>query len=909
MSTEIFLHLLDADTNEFCFLAYAEQSDLKGAKQFQGSLEQLREILSRLNQDGFGISVCINETDGQGRKRQNIVRVRAICQDDDKGYKGDFPLEPSLIVQTSPGRQHRYWLVADHWPTDEEGEADFRSVMQTLVDCYGADPQATDLSRVMRLPGFHHSKSERHLVAIVGGNAKHYTRKEILEHFSPKELYGTAEKIDAESAISEVEDTITDDELARIADALSHIAPEDRDNWLTVGMALHHYTKGAENGYEIWDEWSKTTKAKNYSEKKQKSAWDGFSEDRRNPKTIASLYRLARKNGWTDIPPLAALPEHRINISRKDGDLVFKTLADIRKQFKKFGHNPSEQHFGGLEQIAGVIQAMAENDPVLHRHFHISFLPPGTGKTTTVAAAIRNLVVLQDYKEIGVIIFLFRVEEIAKLAQAMGLSDQDYSVVVSDNYLEGKLGNPEKTMARVLFTTQQMLESRLRWHGAFESIPDFHWNGSPRQVRIWDEAILPAQPITLNYYGISSLLKIAGHEGNAGFADDLDSIHKLLGEAKSGHIVRLPDVSVHGITMGDMRSWYEDNEDKACCEALFGMSGKEVRVRKDVRNTALDYENFLPDDLGPMLVLDASGQFRKVYQFWQQNREDLIALPSPPKNYNGLTIHHWNRGMGRKSRKDEGEKFVEGAVKAIRSIPQDEHILVIYHNRKSQKEPDWEREIRSHLLQSDNVHFCNWGKHTATNDYHQCRHVILLGVLQYSASAYEAIARGAKGLNVKDKLSDTDLQATRLGEIAHHIFQAACRGMVRKSEGESCPSGCNLYVIGSDHAGVGIPRDLLSQIFPGATIKDWRPVINLKGRAKELWDLLQGMPSGTPIEKEDLRQKLGMNHVQQLNQLLKHPDLRATIEEEGSRLEDGRGTVTLHRAPQWKRDLDKLYPF
>src|SRR5690606_17218355 len=106
------------------------------------------------------------------------------------------------------------------------------------------------------------------------------------------------------------------------------------------------------------------------------------------------------------------------------------------------------------------------------------------------------------------------------------------------------------------------------------------------------------------------------------------------------------------------------------------------------------------------------------------------------------------------------EIFIEGAVKAIRSIPRDEQILVIYPKQKSKKEPNWESEIRSHLLQSDNIHFCNWGRHTATNDYHECRHLILLGVLQYRASQYEAIARGAKGLNVKEHLGSTDLRAT-----------------------------------------------------------------------------------------------------------------------------------------------------
>ena len=53
-----------------------------------------------------------------------------------------------------------------------------------------------------------------------------------------------------------------DDELPHVPDwerieqALARIESDDRETWLTVGMALHHEGRGSEQAYEAWDDWS-----------------------------------------------------------------------------------------------------------------------------------------------------------------------------------------------------------------------------------------------------------------------------------------------------------------------------------------------------------------------------------------------------------------------------------------------------------------------------------------------------------------------------------------------------------------------------------------------------------------------------------------------------------------------------
>src|SRR5262249_29637637 len=90
-------------------------------------------------------------------------------QEDDAGHGGPFPLDPSLVVESSPGKFHRYWLVADHWAADERGRMDFAGVMERLIESYGSDKNAKDISRVLRLPGFLHRKdpARPHMVHII----------------------------------------------------------------------------------------------------------------------------------------------------------------------------------------------------------------------------------------------------------------------------------------------------------------------------------------------------------------------------------------------------------------------------------------------------------------------------------------------------------------------------------------------------------------------------------------------------------------------------------------------------------------------------------------------------------------------------------------------------------------------
>jgi hypothetical protein len=140
------------------------------ARTLHGSLEELAPTLIRLNQEGAGIFAPVNEiVPGKPRRTENVVRVRTLLADSDDPAKlheieaaiEHFGLKPSIVVETSPGRCHFYWLT-DDCPLDR-----FTEAQKALAAALGTDPAVCDLPRVARVPGFFHMKAAPFLVRLV----------------------------------------------------------------------------------------------------------------------------------------------------------------------------------------------------------------------------------------------------------------------------------------------------------------------------------------------------------------------------------------------------------------------------------------------------------------------------------------------------------------------------------------------------------------------------------------------------------------------------------------------------------------------------------------------------------------------------------------------------------------------
>jgi hypothetical protein len=122
-------------------------------------LRALAPMFARLNEEGAGIFVTVNATNGR-RTAANITALRALFIDEDRPRTSALKLPPSIVVRSARG-QHIYWLLEPGAKLEA-----FTPAQKHLANVYGTDPTVCDLPRVMRLPGFVHQKAASVLVTL-----------------------------------------------------------------------------------------------------------------------------------------------------------------------------------------------------------------------------------------------------------------------------------------------------------------------------------------------------------------------------------------------------------------------------------------------------------------------------------------------------------------------------------------------------------------------------------------------------------------------------------------------------------------------------------------------------------------------------------------------------------------------
>jgi hypothetical protein len=277
-----FLKPLDPTATKFEFRAFddnAERDDEKLTKTFFGTLDEYAAELKRLNDKGAGVFVTINQTDGIGRKAENIVRVRAVFADLDGAPLDpvkEAPLKPHIIVESSPGRWHPYWFV--------EGMAleDFASVQKGIIARFKSDPAIHDLPRVMRLPGFYHRKREPFLVRIVSTNATPPYPASYFER-APETQHVPGDKEPA-----------TDRDLILAAGALEVIPPAME--WVNrnyIGMAVWRATDGHDEGLQAWCRWLE--RSGRFNKRAAEKQWYRYSRSKPVKLGLGTLILLANE--------------------------------------------------------------------------------------------------------------------------------------------------------------------------------------------------------------------------------------------------------------------------------------------------------------------------------------------------------------------------------------------------------------------------------------------------------------------------------------------------------------------------------------------------------------------------------------------------------------------------------------
>jgi KaiC/GvpD/RAD55 family RecA-like ATPase len=290
-----FLAALDPVSDQHLFVALDDQKPQRDPIHWFGRLADHWSEIVDANLSGYGIFVTVNRVGGPSRKASDVTGIRAVWRDNDgDGSAIALPLPPHIVVHSSPGKTHEYWLAdcdASH----------HKRICRAIAAKFGGDRRATDLSRVLRLPGTLHTKGAPHLVTCEIDQARvawgPYNEPELIEAFGPlaPEAY--------EKAAPEVPLDLT-----AVRAALDVVPAGDRDTWFTVGAALHNATFGASEGLALFDEWSQ--RAANYGGVEK--LWNSFTP-RADGIKLGSLFKLARAHGYTGptgdtLPGIEAVP-------------------------------------------------------------------------------------------------------------------------------------------------------------------------------------------------------------------------------------------------------------------------------------------------------------------------------------------------------------------------------------------------------------------------------------------------------------------------------------------------------------------------------------------------------------------------------------------------------------------------
>ena len=190
-----------------------------------------------------GIFFTVNLLDesrdkGRHRTKKMVTHARAVFMDADDPVDSpldDFPLSPSLVVSTSPGKYHYYWLI-DGMTDDLQT---WNLVQRGLIVKYNGDDNAKDLTRYLRLPGYDHNKSDVPFKVVWEGSGEKYKWGDICDAFPPS----TESKPIIEGNMAELSEVQSVDQLDEIISTGAH-GLHQAINKRMLGMKRDGYAMG-----------------------------------------------------------------------------------------------------------------------------------------------------------------------------------------------------------------------------------------------------------------------------------------------------------------------------------------------------------------------------------------------------------------------------------------------------------------------------------------------------------------------------------------------------------------------------------------------------------------------------------------------------------------------------------------
>lgn len=283
-----------------------ERKSPRLARVISGTVAEHFPQLADLNKRGAGIFLTVQECKPGKRRNDNITSIRAIINDFDgddavalaKAAAERLPF--SIEVESSPGKRHLYWLTNP----GEFARDEYTPFIERMITVTGADPNAKDLARVLRLPGFYHRKGDPHMVRMLNDYSEFltYTKVEIADAFGI-DLNAIGAKVKAKTDraakaytaedCDPLDYVINEATATKLRSALKAIDATSRDSWIKVCAAL---SRSGEVGFEIFHDWSKTATKGYVDEEDCRAKFDELAPDSKSH--FAAIFTMAQEKGW-----------------------------------------------------------------------------------------------------------------------------------------------------------------------------------------------------------------------------------------------------------------------------------------------------------------------------------------------------------------------------------------------------------------------------------------------------------------------------------------------------------------------------------------------------------------------------------------------------------------------------------
>jgi len=171
--------------------------------------------LKKAEEPGREVHFCAHLLIGPERRKENAADVRALWGELDGVDVPNGKLKPTALIESSPGRYHCYWALADAIPAKTAENLNAR-----LAHAIGADPSGFDLTQLLRVP-------------LTSNNKYEDTPPVRLEYLDGSRTYVTGE---LDRALPQLEpDEAPDEDIYELVDEPPVVlSPKDLEVWRGV---------------------------------------------------------------------------------------------------------------------------------------------------------------------------------------------------------------------------------------------------------------------------------------------------------------------------------------------------------------------------------------------------------------------------------------------------------------------------------------------------------------------------------------------------------------------------------------------------------------------------------------------------------------------------------------------------